>query len=672
MYDENKKELDVIVPIALDLDWPTYESVVDDILYLNKEYGFKSFALACPGAGWRSKNYPSIEVFENLAKLFRRIKDTLTPYGIECGWWMTVTLKGGPSDKFSRVVKPDGSETVISSCPLDPNFIEYFSDCIYSFSKIAEPAFILTEDDYSVVAASYNKYGCFCDYHLKEFEKITGKAYSRKDLYDLFESHNPEGASLFKKWGELMKESLIRPIKAAREKLDKILPDVPIGYCESGACDKEGECTEELSIAMAGKNNIPFSRIHGAFYGGGDTKDIPKAMFTGIYFKQHVKSKFNSYYEFDTFPHTRFFNSARQMGVFMSTAYSHGYIGGLFQVQQLLDNPNEELVYAKLYTKERARFNALHIAVQDCIQKGVEVFYDPFYNNYDETVMSGRCPLWVKTATMFGIPFVTTKSDVAFWDIRQAKYADHETVMEYLSKGLILDGDAAKELVRRGYGEYIGVDLGENVIDGNNLFYDLGAREIIKDGFIPESKGRNMPPAHMYAPSNGVLYKMTPTDEKCEVISELYDFQKNFISVAMTRFENSLGGRIVVMGETINNNLSQSLYNYRRQKLIQNLITWCSDTNVYVKDAPAVYVIHNETKNPSEKGFSHLLTLTNLCEDEINSINVYLPPYMRDLKEFAYLDIDGVFKEINLRKTEYGIEIPYTLNYCESLYLRCK
>ncbi len=672
MYNEATKELDLIVPVSLELDWPTYESVVDDILYLNKKYGFKSFALACPGAGWRSKNYPSKEVFEDLAHLFKKVKDTRICHEIECGWWMTVTLKGGSSEKFSRAVKPDGTETVMSSCPLDPDFIEYFSECIYTFSKIAEPAFIITEDDYSVIAASYNKYGCFCDYHLKEFAKMTGKAYSREELFEIFESHTIEGAELFKKWGELMKESLIRPIKAAREKLDKILPDVPIGYGQAGNCDKEGDLTEDLSIAMAGENNIPFSRIHGAFYGGGDTKDIPKAMFTGIYFKQHVKTNFNCYYEFDTFPHTRFYNSAKQMGVFMSTAYSHGYIGGLFQVQQLLDDPNEELVYANLYKQERDRFNSLHLAVENCTQKGVEIFYDPFYNNYDETVKTGRNPLWVRPITTFGIPFVTTKSDIAFWDIRQAKYSDHETVIEYLSKGLILDGDAAKELVRRGYGEYIGVDFGENVLNGNNLIYDLGAREVIKDGFVPESKGRNMPPAHMYAASNGVLYKMTPTDPNCEVITELYDFQKNFISVAMTRFKNSLGGRIVVMGETIYNNMSQSLYNYRRQKLIQSLVTWCSDKNVYIKDAPAVYVIHNEADNPKEKGFSHLLTLTNMCEDEIDIIKLYLPPCMRDLKEFSYLDIKGEWQKIDGKKTDDGVEFNVTINYCESLYLKCK
>ena len=52
------KELDVIVPIALELDWPTVESTVRDILEQVETYGVKKFALACPGGGWRSTGYP--------------------------------------------------------------------------------------------------------------------------------------------------------------------------------------------------------------------------------------------------------------------------------------------------------------------------------------------------------------------------------------------------------------------------------------------------------------------------------------------------------------------------------------------------------------------------------------------------------------------------------------
>ena len=44
----------------------------------------------------------------------------------------------------------------------------------------------------------------------------------------------------------------------------------------------------------------------------------------------------------------------------MAMAYSQGFDGSTFQTQQLLDCPNEEAVYGKLWKKEKLRFNKLH------------------------------------------------------------------------------------------------------------------------------------------------------------------------------------------------------------------------------------------------------------------------------------------------------------------------
>jgi hypothetical protein len=42
----------------------------------------------------------------------------------------------------------------------------------------------------------------------------------------------------------------------------------------------------------------------------------------------------------------------------------------------------------------------------------------------------------------------------------------------------------------------------------------------------------------------------------------------------MTRFENELSGRVVVMGMTVKGNLSQSLFNYRRKRLFEEMLLW--------------------------------------------------------------------------------------------------
>ena len=100
----------------------------------------------------------------------------------------------------------------------------------------------------------------------------------------------------------------------------------------------------------------------------------------------------------------------------------------------------------------------------------------------------------------------------------------------------------------------MGVSVGDDVAaEGKNRF-DLGAREILKPPYDRFSKGKNMPSAHMLAKGNGILRELKITEEGVEVISEAYSFDKKFLSIAMTFFENSLGGRIVVMGMTLKNN----------------------------------------------------------------------------------------------------------------------
>ena len=70
----------------------------------------------------------------------------------------------------------------------------------------------------------------------------------------------------------------------------------------------------------------------------------------------------------------------------------------------------------------------------------------------------------------------------------------------------------------------------------------------------------------------------TITDENCKAVTELKNFEGEVISPAMTWFENSLGGKIVVMGMTLRGNNSFSLFHGARQNLIQNLISKISGT----------------------------------------------------------------------------------------------
>ena len=421
----------------------------------------------------------------------------------------------------------------------------------------------------------------------------------------------------------------------------------------------------EVCKALAGKNHTPLCRFYGAFYNGGEIKNIPEKLYHAIYCKQHINEDFGFYHESDTYPHTRFFTSAKMMKAYLGITYSQGFIGSVFQTQQHLDDPGEETAYGKMLKSERIRLTELIKTVSGCTPMGVEITYDPFYNTLDEN----KRPLWVKTATAFGIPFVTTPAKTAFLDETSAKYLSDEELKRYLSGNLFLDGDAAYQLTKRGYGKYMGVLVGENAVT-EMMRFDFGAKEVIKPPFDQYSVGKNMPAAHTYANGkNGIPRTMTPIGEKTEIISEIYSSDRKPITVAMTRFTNEWGGRVVVMGMTLKGNGSQALFNYRRMTLFNQLLLWCNEEIPFVKGEPYLHLIVN--KGGSNKDFSYQMTVVNLGEDPVNGAEIYLPEFMRH-KEILYLTVDGTWKKADVDETKNGMILKHSLEICEPLYIKLK
>lgn len=659
------KALDIIVPISIDLDWTTVDYVVKDILEQQKNYGINKYMLSCPGAGWRSEGYPPRERIIELANMFVEIKNKLLPYGIILGWWNSLTLKSGVGEDFSGVIKADGKKHPFGNCPLDENFKKRFSEDIALFSKISEPTFIFLEDDYSISAMN----GCYCDKHLDEFAKRQGRFYSREELTAAVNSEEVEDIELNQAWRALLRDSLVGLAKRIRQELDKCTPQIPVGIMQSGAADYDGDTVEAIAKALAGENHTPFSRLFGAFYHSFQAKNIPELVYHSLYNKQHIKGDFIFYHETDTYPHNKFFTAASHIKAMMAIVYSYGFDGSVFQTQQLLDYPNEESAYGTMWNSETNRFNEVHRIAKQCQLKGATIKYHPFWNTSDSIERAGYS-WWIKVLSRFGVPYLTIDSDVAFWDSRQAKYQSDSEILSALSKTVFLDGDAARVLCDRGYGKYLGVEIGNDVAEGNTICYDLGAREVICDKFAQNSKGRNMPSAHMYNPlGNGRMLQITPTDKNCEVVTEFYDFQKRLISPAMTRFINSLGGKIIVMGLTLKGNNSHALYNYRRKYLIDDMLIWADCDFAFINEAPEAFLIENRAKDAKKSGCKGMLTVINFCEDELDGVNIYLPKVLRNFSDVSVLRRNGEWQSTKYVLTPNGIEIKEKIGYLSPIYI---
>lgn len=657
----SNKEIRTIVPISLDDFWvDDIDKKAEQIIALHKEYGFKEFLLAVPSHVGSNYEYPPKSFWTEKAKLFAEIKNKVSGFGIKCGWWIGETVTGGFSDEMGSMIRSDGTPISNKQCVLDPVFVKRFSEDAAEFAKIAKPEFIFLEDDFFIGE------GCFCERHLNAFAERMGRYYSREELKRLGEG--TEDIEALRKWREFSNDTLISLAKALREAIDKASPEIPIGAMQSGWCDFSGDITERLGKTLAGERHTPFSRFEGSFYCGVNEGDIPYGMYGTLARKQHIKCEFETIYEADFYPHTRFFHTASEMRTLLALVFSYGYDGALFFAVPYVstDKPIEEPGYAGMYKEEYKRFNEVSRLAKKCKIKGAELPYMPFYQHLSGS--SGRSE-WIKVLGKFAIPYTSEKSEVAFWDETTAKYSDDETVREYLAKGLFLDADAARVLCERGYGKHIGVDAGD-IVRFEQTEFNQGAQEVVCEGFAGD--GRSMTSAYHWCPhGNGVNRYLTPNNPNCELVTELYSARREFISAAMTFFENDLGGRIVAMGTTLKGNSSQNLFNYPRQRLLQDLITRCGGEYVFARHAPRVHCTMNEFSDDTEEMIG-MITLISYCPDDMSRFELYLPEKWRKASEFLTIGQNGQYEKLSFTATEDGISVGERLRHNRPLYIIAK
>jgi len=672
MKEKKKEPLYALIPVSIEQDDPTAEEAAASALELYEKYGYRKFLFNGPAPSWRSVGYPSRETFEACAEKFRKVKEILSPKGIECGWWIGITVKAGPSDDFIRMTRFDGSETPFASCPLDPTFRAAVKDRYSAFVRIAKPDFAFTEDDFSIHAAAF-RYGCFCKYHLAEFERREGKPYTRVELIERFTRGEDDDLKLLRRWRSMMRDSLVLLAGTVREAFDSVGCRVPIGYNQAGSADMDGDCTEAIARALAGEDHVPMSRIAGAFYNGVDPKKIPERLFHALHTRRHMKEPFRYIHESDTFPHTRFFTTGADMRTIMGSVYSYGFEGSIYQAQQLLDDPNEEDIFAKTFAAERRRFDKVSRLAEQCDTVGIEIPYDPFYHSLPaETthLPQAKFPVWLEPISRLSMPFTPICSPIVAIDPITAKYYPEEKIRSMLSRFAIIEGEAAAILTDRGFSELIGCSVKRENVARGSLEYDLGARDVIREAYRTEGHGKHMPSTHMFSNGGcGVLYRMEPTCSNTEIISDLYTFYNKHVAPSMTLYKNALGGRALVMGMTLNNNNSQSLYNYRRQRLWQQIIAKYSDTIAFVKQTAHIYVIMNEAVCEKDSGFFGMLTLTNLADDPIDGAAIHLPAAWRSFKKLTRVDRSGTLRPVSYERSDDGIILGVPLSRLEPVYL---
>ena len=119
----------------------------------------------------------------------------------------------------------------------------------------------------------------------------------------------------------------------------------------------------------------------------------------------------------------------------------------------------------------------------------------------------------------------------------------------------------------------------------------------------------------------------------------------NKICDTATFYKNSLGGKVIVFGQTLYGQICQSWYNYTRQNLVQRLIQITCDKYITCTDQPNIWLIVNKPNRA--KNFKRLITISNLGLDQVESYTLRVPDSLGKINGVQVLGKNGIWKKAN-------------------------
>lgn len=658
--------IDPIIPFNFFMD--RKEKMLDQMLEMKQQFGLRRFLLTAPMDHVRLNGYPSPQVYQKIGEEVLYVKNQLAPHDIEVGWWCAPSLRSGSGAPFQNITDLTGDVIKVSLCPLDPKYMEDFSNNVATVVKISKPFMVQFEDDYELSWQPPEvKFGCFCPLHLDEFAKRQNKYYSREELANIFKEVTPESIRLRRAWAELSRDTLANLAALIRKKVDNIAPETRLSLCQSAVSDFDGDFTEAVTSAFAGKTK-PAVRLYGSSYGSDHPQSLPNTVFHALYSKQHLPGHFECFHESDTYPHTRFFMSASKIRSLMTTVFSYGFDNSLFYATQYLDNPLEEKGYAEVFRSEVKRFNALKAAVGDCEVTGVEVVHRPFAHIVNPYTGSGRPRAssgasWVPVLGRFGIPYTSKDGNVKLISGNMVDVMEDDEIKNLLKGGVLMDGDAAYSLYKKGWGELIGaneVSIGEKP----NFCYE-GIRKTAGFSNVKGDLMYNLM-FSLAGSESGSFFQLDPTHE-AEIITDFLDAEEKPVIPGMYRFVNKLGGRVAVTAFHIEGNRSSGIFNYKKKEIISQVIEWLGNEPlpVFVKDLPNVFCVFNRSK----MGGYAIITLISLCSDPCSSFSLKLAPEWKGRK-IEELNEDGQWERVKYKSEGSFVKMDTPLSLMKPVILK--
>ena len=594
---------------------------------------------------------PASEKAEKYIASYRRLKAELEGTDVMLGVLLQSILGHWPrtdrnEENWTRTINIDGQ--AVRYCPFDQRFREYIKTVVTSLAK-GKPCLFLTDDD---IRAFSHRPECFCPLHTAEFNRRLKTDFTSDQLREKVSFSMP-GEAIYDTFQQLQRDTVNGLLCLIRECIDSVDPDIPAGTCCAG---EELRFCGETAKCIAGKHT-PFFRMANAEYLEVSPKSFPATILRTQQRQAHADIPI-VLDEADTFPHHLYSRSSTSFHAKLCSSIMCGLNGAKlwFVNASKLGKPVSKN-YVYILSRNKGYYRTLAEEAASTAMEGIVI---PLHSrfpkwhlakNTQETFLESGG--WgEKVFGLFGIPFQCSypgKSTGIHAIAGQAtvqRLTDDELRILLVGK-LLVDGGAAIELCRRGYGDFLGIEATEEQFLFNRE-YACESRQ-----FLPATvKGT----PHFTIKSSAATVLSMLAYESYNQSGKLED-----VAPGTVLFKNSLGG--MVLTTSYHTNYSFSQLNPQRKEWLVSLLHLLNGSVI-----PGIVLNEQDTCALRRKGDNYdLLMLFNLNYDAMEKLDI-----TSDARPSQVLKLtpDGIWQDMPFSYENNVLSISTTMHCYEALTLK--
>ncbi|MBN1809814.1 MAG: hypothetical protein JW909_12160 [Planctomycetes bacterium] len=466
--------------------------------------------------------------------------------------WHTILHRDGgrklkAGQDWQTMVGPDGRECRVTVCPLDAGWRAYYEDTLRLYAGEGFRVVWIDDDIRFHNHAPLDWGGCFCPLHVAEFNRRAGTDATRQEI--VANCTAPGEPHPWRKiWLDMWDETQVEMISGWRRILAETGTRLGLMSSYMEAHGAEGRRWKEWWKAFGG-DAPPVHRP--AFCSYDETLGRSISAFIASLDQNRViqPPEVESGPEIDNGYCGRWHKPFSETAAQMAMGHVLGSTNLNISLYAFLGNRLDD-------EPERARFLAGCRDTCDLIADefpvslkpvGVGVPWSEDMGRRIHTDGSGRwqslmCPSkgWAEWLGAAGIAFSMRASEYVnalggpvVWSF------DDGEIEEWLSRGVLLDGEAAKILCERGFGELIGISAC-SMISSEDVLYAI---ERCTDADFALRDGAQVALSHGFAAR---LLQGEPA-EGARAVSELRNPRQEVVGHGAIVYRNSLGGRVITV-----------------------------------------------------------------------------------------------------------------------------